>query len=93
MAGRLVVESAQTRLVVGRALSKTFRPSRLRAKVMAQCSLLPTSTPMKTSTSSISIPVPSLAQVGQGHPIGDRPRTHACGRPHTKWAVPLIGGG
>ena len=42
--------------------------------------------------SSIFIFVPSLAAWVQGQPVDDRSRTHACVRPHTQRAVPLISG-
>ena len=48
--------------------------------------------PMKTAMSSISIFVPPLAAWVQGQPVDDRSRTHACERPHTLRAVPLISG-
>ena len=48
--------------------------------------------PMKTSMSPIFIFVSPLAAWVRGQPVDDRPRTHACERPHTQRAVPLISG-
>ena len=47
---------------------------------------------MKTSMSSIFIFVSPLAVWVRGQPVDDRSRTHACERPHTLRAVPLISG-
>ena len=90
--GQLLIESTQALLIVGQGPVEDLPPVPVqgRGPVLAPCRR---PMPMKTSMSSILIVVPPLAAWVRGQPV-DRPapRTHACERPHTLRAVPLICG-
>ena len=89
MVGQLVVESTQALLIVVQsfvedllALPGSWPSARSYRRPV----------PMKTSMSSISISPAASRCMGEGQPVDDRSRTHACERPLTRWAVLLISG-
>ena len=91
MIGQLLVESTQALLVVVHGLVED-PPARPSSGPWPSALPYRRPVPMKTSMSSISIPVPPLAAWVRGQPVDDRFRTHACERSHTRWVVPLISG-
>ena len=91
MIGQLLVESTQALLVVVHGLVED-PPAHPSSGPWPGALPYRRPVPMKTSMSSISIPVPPLAAWVRGQPVDDRSRTHACERSHTRWVVPLISG-
>ena len=89
MVGQLVVESTQALLIVVQSFVEDL-PALPGSWPSARSYRRPV--PMKTSMSSISISPAASRCMGEGQPVDDRSRTHACERPLTRWAVPLISG-
>ena len=89
--GQLLVERAQALLVAwqGPVEDLPALSAQGRGPVLAPCRRR---VPMKTSISSISISPAASGRMGEGQPVDDQSRTHACERPHTQRAVPLISG-
>ena len=91
MIGQLLVESTQALLVVVHGLVED-PPARPSSGPWPSARAYRRRVPMKTSMSSISISPTASRCMGEGQRVDDRSRTHACERPHTRWAVPLTSG-
>ena len=89
--GQVLVESTQALLFVGQGPLEDL-PACPGSGPWPSARSYRRPVPMKTSMSSILIFVPPLAAWVRGQPVADRPRTHACERPHPQRAVPLISG-
>ena len=91
VAGQLVVESTQALLVVGKGLVKDFPPVPAQGSGPVLC-LTEVNADEDVDVLDIHLYAASRC-MGAGLAGGRAgPRTHACERPHTQRAVPLISG-